>query len=307
MTARWLSLGKARDSLRDMVEVKSSWGLQSSRILPEGFWSPILLASRRRTAALTVGREMSSNGVTSNPAMSRRWLSNLLALGSCLLYLPYVSQWGAPGIQHGQQAACCLAEIRSVELWERLRNSCHHRLSSTSRLAWSALLQNAATKFNHGFCLALRPYFDFDDLRSGQNLLALQVLCWGAAAYLEDQDMWLGLFGWMSIGSSWHVKLRNLLPVCVVTCRWWFAGITRDVYLYARPSQHIRDIEVRAGADGKLEVQVATWLAAEAWGDIHTQTRVRLRPLLVSDGTAKDMACGGSAIKSEALQCKSLE
>lgn len=95
--------------------------------------------------------------------------------------------------------------------------------------------------------------------------------------------------------------------VCVVTCRWWFAGITRDVYLYARPSQHIRDIEVRAGADGKLEVQVATWLAAEAWGDIHTQTHVRLRPLLVSDGTAKDMACGGSAIKNEALQCKSLE
>ena len=49
------------------------------------------------------------------------------------------------------------------------------------------------------------------------------------------------------------------LPVCVVTCRWWFAGITRDVYLYARPSQHIRDIEVRAGADGKLEVEVETW------------------------------------------------
>ncbi|CAJ1338284.1 unnamed protein product [Effrenium voratum] len=63
-------------------------------------------------------------------------------------------------------------------------------------------------------------------LRRGKNLLALRVLCWGAAAYLEDQDMW------------------------------WFAGITRDVYAYARPKQHIRDIEVRAGADGKLEVEV---------------------------------------------------
>jgi len=37
-------------------------------------------------------------------------------------------------------------------------------------------------------------------LRKGANLVALEVLCWGAAAYLEDQDMW------------------------------WLAGITRDVY-----------------------------------------------------------------------------
>eukprot|EP00435_Cladocopium_sp_Y103_P060283 s423_g22.t1 len=58
--------------------------------------------------------------------------------------------------------------------------------------------------------------------------------------------------------------------------RWWFAGITRDVYVYARPTQHIRDIEVRAGSDGKLEVEV-------------------------------DMACGGFATRSEALQCKLLD
>eukprot|EP00913_Durusdinium_trenchii_P019464 g18298.t1 len=79
-------------------------------------------------------------------------------------------------------------------------------------------------------------------LRSGQNLLALRVLCWGAAAYLEDQDMW------------------------------WFAGITRDVYLYARPKEHIRDIEVQARSDGKLELQA-------------------------------DMACDGSMPRCGALQC----
>jgi len=58
----------------------------------------------------------------------------------------------------------------------------------------------------------------------GRNVLAMQVLCWSAGAYLEDQDMW------------------------------WLAGITRDVYVYARPRQHIQDIEVRAGADGNLDV-----------------------------------------------------
>lgn len=62
-------------------------------------------------------------------------------------------------------------------------------------------------------------------LTAGKNVLALEVLCWNAGAYLEDQDMW------------------------------WLAGITRDVYIFARPKAcHVRDIEVRAGADGLLEV-----------------------------------------------------
>ena len=43
------------------------------------------------------------------------------------------------------------------------------------------------------------------------------------------------------------------------SARWWFAGITRDVYVYARPKQHIRDLAVRAGSDGKLEVEVVPW------------------------------------------------
>eukprot|EP00929_Paragymnodinium_shiwhaense_P078999 TRINITY_DN41006_c0_g1_i1.p1 TRINITY_DN41006_c0_g1~~TRINITY_DN41006_c0_g1_i1.p1 ORF type:complete len:1244 (+),score=201.97 TRINITY_DN41006_c0_g1_i1:43-3774(+) len=63
-------------------------------------------------------------------------------------------------------------------------------------------------------------------LLQSRNVLALEVLCWGAGAYLEDQDMW------------------------------WLAGITRDTYVYARPRTHIRDIEVRASASGVLEVDV---------------------------------------------------
>lgn len=61
-------------------------------------------------------------------------------------------------------------------------------------------------------------------LKRGTNQLAMEVLCWSSQAYLEDQDMF------------------------------WFAGINRDVYVYSRPPRHIRDIEVRAGADGVLEI-----------------------------------------------------
>lgn len=78
-----------------------------------------------------------------------------------------------------------------------------------------------------GFSTDSKLPVEFDvtpHLRPGRNVLALQVLCWGAAAYLEDQDMW------------------------------WFAGITRDVYAYARPRQHLQDLAVRAAADGSLEL-----------------------------------------------------
>eukprot|EP00927_Polykrikos_kofoidii_P079630 TRINITY_DN76423_c0_g1_i1.p1 TRINITY_DN76423_c0_g1~~TRINITY_DN76423_c0_g1_i1.p1 ORF type:complete len:1270 (+),score=188.45 TRINITY_DN76423_c0_g1_i1:93-3902(+) len=61
-------------------------------------------------------------------------------------------------------------------------------------------------------------------LLRGKNTLAMEVQCWSAGAYLEDQDMW------------------------------WFSGIKRDVYLYARPRQYIKDVEIRASADGLLEV-----------------------------------------------------
>jgi len=56
-------------------------------------------------------------------------------------------------------------------------------------------------------------------VKPGENLLTAFVLKWCDASYLEDQDMW------------------------------WFAGIYRDVYLYALPKMHIRDAFVRTDLD----------------------------------------------------------
>ena len=69
-------------------------------------------------------------------------------------------------------------------------------------------------------------------VHAGDNTLALEVYRWSSASYLEDQDFWR------------------------------LSGITRDVYLYARPRTHIRDFFVHATLtpdyrDGRLAVDVA--------------------------------------------------
>jgi beta-galactosidase len=51
-------------------------------------------------------------------------------------------------------------------------------------------------------------------LKKGQNLIAMQVMRWCDGSYLEDQDFWR------------------------------FTGIAREVYLYARPKVHIKDIVI---------------------------------------------------------------
>jgi beta-galactosidase len=60
----------------------------------------------------------------------------------------------------------------------------------------------------------LTPY-----VKSGDNLLAVEVFRWGAASYLEDQDFWR------------------------------LSGIFRDVVLWSAPSLHLRDFEVRTVLD----------------------------------------------------------
>ncbi|MFO7975743.1 MAG: glycoside hydrolase family 2 TIM barrel-domain containing protein, partial [Candidatus Hydrogenedentota bacterium] len=60
----------------------------------------------------------------------------------------------------------------------------------------------------------LTPY-----LQDGENILAVEVYRWSDGSYLEDQDMWR------------------------------FAGIFRDVYLFATPQTHIRDFFVRCDLD----------------------------------------------------------
>lgn len=56
-------------------------------------------------------------------------------------------------------------------------------------------------------------------LKSGKNLLAVQVFRWSDGSYLEDQDFWR------------------------------MSGITRDVYLVARNTTHVFDFQLKTGLD----------------------------------------------------------
>ena len=75
-------------------------------------------------------------------------------------------------------------------------------------------------------------------LKKGQNLIAMQVMRWCDGSYLEDQDFWR------------------------------FTGIAREVYLYARPKAHIKDITVTQDWDvaskrGRLKVDAQTTAGAQ--------------------------------------------
>ncbi|WP_020574870.1 glycoside hydrolase family 2 TIM barrel-domain containing protein [Actinopolymorpha alba] len=78
-------------------------------------------------------------------------------------------------------------------------------------------------------------------LRPGTNVLAVQVIQWSDASYIEDQD------------------------------QWWQAGIHRSVYLYATAPTYLADVAVTAGYDhetgaGSLDVQVGVGeLPAFGW------------------------------------------
>ncbi len=86
-----------------------------------------------------------------------------------------------------------------------------------------------------GYSQGSKTPAEFDvtaDVHPGTNTLSAEVYRWSDASYLEDQDFWR------------------------------LSGITRDVYLYARPRVHIADFFARAGLgpeyrDGRLSVDVA--------------------------------------------------
>ena len=86
-----------------------------------------------------------------------------------------------------------------------------------------------------GFSKDSKTPAEFDVTRfvhPGANQLAVEVYRWSDGSYLEDQDFWR------------------------------LSGITRDVYLYARPRVHIRDFFAKVGLaagyqDGRLAVDVA--------------------------------------------------
>ena len=60
-------------------------------------------------------------------------------------------------------------------------------------------------------------------VRKGDNVLAVKVIQWSEASYIEDQDMW------------------------------WLSGIFRDVYLLARPKSHICDFFIKTVFDDEYK------------------------------------------------------
>ncbi|WII36118.1 glycoside hydrolase family 2 TIM barrel-domain containing protein [Paenibacillus thiaminolyticus] len=84
-----------------------------------------------------------------------------------------------------------------------------------------------------GYSQVSRMPAEFDiteHVRSGANLIAVQVYQWSDGTYLEDQDMW------------------------------WLSGIFRDVYLLAFPEMHLWDMTVRttlfdSGQHARVDVQ----------------------------------------------------
>ena len=63
-------------------------------------------------------------------------------------------------------------------------------------------------------------------VKTGENLVALEIFRWCDGSYLEDQDFWR------------------------------LTGISRDVYVYSREKDRIEDIEVTASADGTAQIEV---------------------------------------------------
>ncbi len=68
-------------------------------------------------------------------------------------------------------------------------------------------------------------------VKAGNNLIAVRVIQWSDASYMEDQDMW------------------------------WLSGIFRDVYLLVRPTTHVFDVHVNtvldsSYTDATLDVEV---------------------------------------------------
>ena len=90
-------------------------------------------------------------------------------------------------------------------------------------------------------------------LRPGENKLAIQVYQYTTASWMEDQDFFR------------------------------FSGIFRDVYLYAVPAVHIRDLKVVAELD-----------------DTFTHAQVRLSMEAVGQGTARCRLYGGQVLAAEA-------
>ncbi|MEM7016283.1 MAG: glycoside hydrolase family 2 TIM barrel-domain containing protein [Pseudomonadota bacterium] len=95
--------------------------------------------------------------------------------------------------------------------------------------------------------------FDITDhLQSGENLLAVIVIRWSDASFLEDQD------------------------------HWWMAGLHRDVYLYATDQTYIEDVKIEAGLADELTTGTLSIATKVGWCDEperHWQVRCQLETI----------------------------
>ena len=62
-------------------------------------------------------------------------------------------------------------------------------------------------------------------VKTGENLVALEIFRWCDGSYLEDQDFWR------------------------------FSGLGRDVYVYTREKERLEDVNIKAGMDGKFSLK----------------------------------------------------
>ena len=93
-----------------------------------------------------------------------------------------------------------------------------------------------------------------DHIRSGTNIIAAEVYRWSTGSYLEDQDFWS------------------------------LSGIQREVEVFARPKQRVRDYFVRAGLD-----------------DAHKQGRLRLDLDLINTGETSPVAVSIAVLDNDTL------
>jgi beta-galactosidase/evolved beta-galactosidase subunit alpha len=84
-------------------------------------------------------------------------------------------------------------------------------------------------------------------VRAGENTIAVRVIQWSDASYMEDQDMW------------------------------WLSGIFRDCYLLLRPSTHVFDVGVVSPYDPRSSTATVT---ATLRNDAKQAAAVKLRAIL---------------------------
>jgi beta-galactosidase len=106
--------------------------------------------------------------------------------------------------------------------------------------------------------------FDITDyVRFGQsNLIAMQIMRWCDASYIEDQDFWR------------------------------FTGIAREVYLYSRPESHLEDFRIVTDLDAKYRDATLSFDATFAGAD------GKLLGLLLKDAAGKDVWSKTLAVKN---------